>query len=673
MSPGEGFVRHFAGKKILRSFVLGATFTASITGSSAAQSVWKKLKIAALQQACRGGDQQACQELAKMGQGQPQSGQQQSQPGQPQPAQASARPGQQQPSGGQTNDFGPFKPPAGTKIEEKIMAPLQQGARFTVSPHGVHVATVTNSGSRTVVIYDGVEGPKFDQMLGTVVFSPDGNRYAYCARFGDQYAVMVDGKELVRSSENSNGSVSDQSCDYLGFTSNSKHVFFHSYVSSPSSTLTFTRLVFDGKSIPCESSENANDPRKVAFSPDGDHYAYVCSDPKKQRPWVLIVDGKPAAYQAGAPQWTADSKHLYTQSQSGGFTELLYDGKPIAKAFNFKVYIPPVGDMVVVVVSGGSYAQPVNFLVVGGKKVPGSETSDRTGFVDVVFSPDGKHYAAKHTTLHSTDYLITDGKRGQEYVTLDKVAFTPDSSKLVFQGVINKIFLVVGDQEYENGGLAPAMSGGRVGSILAGARNTSLLMDGKVTSLAVGGEDLSFTPDGLHYAYFGGDSSMGRHLAIDGVPQPQSLLPKESRINPWNSPADVKYVFSPDSKHVAHFALAPSPNAGAQFGIFLDGKYIPANAEGGNGHMFFSPDSKHLFWVRQYGDHPFRVFIDGQPLVEAFNAGGDAPQWWDFGPDGTLSFLAQDDKSLKRITITLPSETSLTALTGGASVFGQGN
>ena len=41
--------------------------------------------------------------------------------------------------------------------------------------------------------------------------------------------------------------------------------------------------------------------------------------------------------------------------------------------------------------------------------------------------------------------------------------------------------------------------------------------------------------------------------------------------------------------------------------------------------------------------------------------------WWDFGPDGTLSFLAQDDNSLKRITITPSSETSVATMLGGGS------
>src|SRR5262249_17509463 len=153
---------------------------------------------------------------------------------------------------------------------------------------------------------------------------------------------------------------------------------------------TYRRFVFDGKAEP----PNTTEWNSVAFSPDGDHYAYVWDDPKKQKPWLLVVDGKPAAYQGGSPQWTSDSKHLYTQKRAGNTTELMFDGKPLSRAYGFKVYIAPVGDMVVTAVTGGTDFHPLSFLVVNGKKVLGSETVERGSIDDVVFSADGKHYAA---------------------------------------------------------------------------------------------------------------------------------------------------------------------------------------------------------------------------------------------------------------------------------------
>ncbi len=657
-----------------RSILSLAVFAATITiipGTAGAQStpkkpsIWQQMKDAA---------KQAGQ------QGQPQQPQQppQQQPGQSPGQQRQQRPGQQQAPGrvqaGQINDSGAFKPPAGTKIEEKVMAPLQQGARFTVSPHGVHVATVTNSGSRSVVIYDGVEGPKFDEILnsGAIEFSPDGNRYAYCARSGDQYVVMVDGKELVRSSESRNGRFDDTTCK-LGFTSNSKHLYYFSNVDSSDPPASFERFVFDGKpGIPSRASNNI----LVAFSPDGDHYAYVWNDPQSQRPWTLIVDGKPAGYQGGSPQWTADSKHLYTQTQQGQGTDLLFDGKLLARAFSFRVFIPPVGDMVVVAVSGGTLVKPVEYLVVSGKKVVASEVPRDRGFPsEVVISPDGKHYAAVYSSTNSRRYVFTDGKRGAEYVLIDKLGFTPDSSKVVYHAINGKVFTVVGDEEFEGSTIEPIIApvGNRVGALLVGnAGATSLLLDGKITPInGRSGSNLSFSPDGAHYAYFAIDAGMGYRLVIDGVAQPQSVLTNVDTMDLQNALA-LKYVFSPDSKHIAHFANPPTATGDNRRGIFLDGRYISASVEGTNHALSFSPDSKHLFWIHSYGNQPDRVFIDGKPLVD-FHSAGTIPHWWDFGPDGTLSFLAQDENSLKRITITLSPETSLATMLGGGTAVARGS
>jgi len=215
--------------------------------------------------------------------------------------------------------------------------------------------------------------------------------------------------------------------------------------------------------------------------------------------------------------------------------------------------------------------------------------------------------------------------------------------------------------------IAPA--GNRVAAFMGMNGNPSLLMDRKVTPLSArGGDNLSFTPDGAHYAYFATDASMGRRHVIDGVPQPQSALSGD--IIDMQNPSALKYIFSADSKHVAHFAIPPAPTGDYQRGIFLDGKYVVVSSEGTSTDLSFSPNSKHLFWIHAYGNRPYRVFIDGKPLVDFYSAGNTLatiPHWRDFGPDGTLSFLAQDDNSLKRITITPSPETSLATMLGGGT------
>jgi hypothetical protein len=640
------------------TLILATIFGTTLVTAQSAQkpSVWQQIKDAANQ----------AQQQKKV---QQQTGQQ--------PGQRSDKLGLS--SQTQVNDSGPIKPPAGTKIEETVLAPLQEGAKFEVSPHGLHVATIENDGSRAVVYYDGVEGPKFDQILTQastdgVAFSPDGTRYAYCARAGNQYVVMVDGKELARSSESQGGTIVGANCQ-LGFTSNNKHVYYFSHVTvTDPSTRGFTRFAFDGKSEP--PNDSGWDTRELAFSPDGDHYAYVWNDPKKQKPWMLIVDGKPAAYQGGVPQWTNDNKHLYSQKQvPGGSTELLFDGKPLMRAFSFRVYIPPVGDMVVVAVTGGTNFHPFSFLVVNGKKVPGSDTVERGMIDDVVFSPDGKHFAAICGSTSSHHYVITDGKRGQEYVSVNKLAFTSDSSTAVYEGSVNgKNFIVVGDQEFGGsiGSVEPpviAPAGNRVAAFMAINGNPSLLIDRKVTPLnGRGAKDLGFAPDGVHYAYVLVDAGMGLRLALDGAVQ------TASNFGGLGNASDAHYVFSPDSKHIAHFGLAPTPS-GDSGGLFLDGKYIALGQSIVDGHLTFTTDSKHLYWFQQMpGANDFRVLIDGRAVAQLGSASNkgvndlSAASWFDVLLDGTLLVLAQDDNSLKRISITPSPDTSVATLLGGGNV-----
>src|SRR6185503_7903866 len=82
---------------------------------------------------------------------------------------------------------GPSNVPASSaKVEELSLASGQQ-LKFVVAPKGGHAAAVVLRGSRMVVVHDGVDGPRFDAVIGEsdgLIFSPDGTRLAYLARVG---------------------------------------------------------------------------------------------------------------------------------------------------------------------------------------------------------------------------------------------------------------------------------------------------------------------------------------------------------------------------------------------------------------------------------------------------------------------------------------------------------
>ncbi len=689
MSTRERSIRPF------RIFFFICLLMIGIPGEVFAQSVWQKMKQNVLQQQCQQGIQKACQALAEITQKQSQQAPQATTPGQQQGQHPQTRSSQQS----NHDESGPIHPPNGTKVEETVLAPLSSGAKFFISPHGVHVATLESSGSRAVIYYDGTPGPKFDDILGgslnslgeaAIAFSPDGKRYAYCGRLGDEMVVMVDGKEFLRSSESNMGRFDGSSCK-LGFTSNSQHVFlFSDAVTSTMKGGSRTRFLFDGKEVPGSASSMSGgrqDLTNISFSPDGNHYALIVTDQADDTKWGLVVDGKVAPYRGGAPQWSPDSQHLYTTIEHPGAasnTEAMLDGKVFMRADHLSLYVAPAGNMVLALVDSAIHTPaPVQFLVVDGKKVPGTEIVHQRGATidQVTFSPDGKHYAARFTTTQNHQYVFVDGKRAQEYQVVDHLVFTADSSKLTYTALSNgKPYAIIGDQESETclpeptppvintrGAMVVAPAGGRAGAIcsLTGGPGT-LYMDGKTLALPDGaqsGTDLRFSPDGQHYAYRAYFQGGAQRLVVDGALQMNTNLgtPSIPRFH---------YVFSPDSQHIAVDSVPSTATSEYASGIFLDGKYTPVVANSGMKVLQFTADSKHVAWAQAVPSRDaLRIFVDGKAVAEADTAVSPNSQeaWWEMAPDGSLSVLVQDANNLKRITITPSPETSLATL-GGAGI-----
>ena len=210
-------------------------------------------------------------------------------------------------------------------------------------------------------------------------------------------------------------------------------------------------------------------------------------------------------------------------------------------------------------------------------------------------------------------------------------------------------------------------------SMTVNGRST-LLLDGKPVAVqARQFGSVGFSPDGKHCAFAAYDSSTGGHLMLDTTRLGESIVIDGSQpIDPANrSPAALPYVFSSDSQHIAYLGRMGDVN-----GIAVDGKFI-ATPHIANAFVRFSPDGKHVFWLSGGGwadpGATFRLLADGKPILTFSPAGAlsKAPQWWDFNPDGTLSFLAQDDNSLKRITVTPSPETSIATMLGGSGIVAE--
>ena len=594
----------------------------------------------------------------------------------------------------------PSLPASSAKVETLTLAPSEAGRDFYVAPHGGHVAAISQKGSRFVVVHDGVTSPPFDEIVGVnpklrIIFSDDGARYAYVGRQGQEFVVMVDGKEANRLPVATTRW--DFSARFPEFGPKGKHVYFVFRTKKGTSEY-FHQLVVDGQPVPV----TFHTPKGLVFSPDGERYAYVSASDIASGPWGLIVDGKPAGYQGSDPIFTGDGLHLLTRTQLAGNqgVGILADGKPFIRAQDVKLYIAPAGSGVVSVVSRLPDSTNPNsrFLVIGGKKVEGS---DAAGIPHVYFSPDGKHWAAECEAVNRFRFMIIDGKKGQEYEQLRPVTklgvtiaatgmqptlmFSRDSSRTAYIGRSgNKEFLVVDGQESPEGypfivalNLA-GPQGKRVGYVGLGSnsRDRSMVIDGKMWQSNFAFDDLTFSPDGSKYAYTTmGDSgtaarSSHMRLVVDGIAQEGiAIIPMISTRD--NAP--VKFVLSPDGKHAVHFGGVVNEQRAA---FVIDGRLVAGFSQPSN--PTFTPDGRHFL---HYGQTltaagtpgTYTVYVDGRPATQvAWGQDNDdlmrkVPGGWEMGADGVLTFIAHVGNNIQRIRITPPEDTSIDTMIASGS------
>lgn len=581
------------------------------------------------------------------------------------------------------------------RVETLVLAPADQGLEFYVSPRGGHVAAVTQRGSRFVVIHDGMEGPKFDEIIKDeagrkIYFSPDGARHSYTARLGQEYVMMADGKELMRApvatTQKDRRSIPE-------FTSNGKHVYFVIHNGTGTRPGDYAQLIVDGQPVPVRSAWGFGSPGIVpVFSPDGDHYAYLATNPANPGPWTVVVDGKPTGYQGGDPRFTADGRHLFTRTAlpGGQGIVILLDGKPYIRARDARLYIPPAGlGIVAVVTHSATGADGDQFLVVNGKRVSGSEAAN---IKSVYFSPDGKRYAALCESAAHFHFMVVDGKKGQEYQLFTDLvklkgdsspfAFSPDSSRTAYVGRSGeKEFAVVDDVESDGfptiSGFSFGGGGKRTGFFtFGGSREHWIVVDGKKSQQnAMQVDDLIFSPDGSRYAYAfteaGGSGSIWSRLVVDGRKwEASSIIPM------LGSKRDgVRFLFSQDGKHVVHYGEL---SADRRRGFFIDGKYIGDPVGSVPYNPTFTPDGRHLLWAAQVHSPDFKiqefvVFVDGRSSAR-FDFSNDnvgllrVPGAWEMGTDGVLTFIAFQGNAIKRFRITAPEDTSIdTCVSSGTS------
>lgn len=559
------------------------------------------------------------------------------------------------------------------KVDEQVVAPNEQDMAYTISPKGAHLVAITQKGTRWVVLHDGVPGPLFDQIISDgggvrINYSPDGTRFSYVGRQGQEWVAMVDGKEVLRKPIGTNTTVLRGAGLGIRFSPNSKHWFLHySNRNEQDPRADPPRLIWDGVAGPVGANED------ITVSANGERYAYTVTNPVNPNQQVLMVDGKPAPTLGFSPVFTGDGLHLYTQritipSVGPQVTEVLLDGRPIIRAFKAEVHTAPEGSLAVIKVGRNEPNRgEISFLHVGGVKVPGSESQN---IRPVKFSADGKHWATQLGMPGEPNYLIVDGVKQREYATMDSVRWTDTGKPVYVVGAGGKSFVITGDQESENGylgGLFPISlgNGGRVGYVASLNQATVVVADGKVTPppSRMWATEFSFSPDGLRTAYAvtapgGGPGT----IMVDHKPQAASASVAFGQIR---SGLPVQYIWSPDSKYTMHYG-SPGTQYTGQFAVFVGSRAVAHGATPRIELPTFTPDAKHLYWLAMApNNEDMQVFLDGNVVFEFDNQGRGPltnPGNWDMGADGVLTFIVQTFEGFKRVRVTPGPDNGVEAM-----------
>jgi hypothetical protein len=575
------------------------------------------------------------------------------------------------------------------------MGPDGDSIGGSVSPHGSHVAVLVSKGSRFYVSLDGVAGPKIETLFSSlqggtslsnywmgkipVLFTDDGAHSIYVGKQGDEYVIFYDGKEYARGPIKATAQITVPP----EFTAGGKHFIF-----MDTDTDGKYRIVVDGKPGP-----SARVPEQLVVSPDGEHYAYIGYEPNGVAQWS-VVDGRQVNFFGDNLQYTGKNVLLSRLTVEGNAV-LLINGKPMLKAAALNpMWISPDGNEIAVEITPKNGDKPM--LMVNGKLIAGMEGVPIQNFY---FSPDGKRWAALCTTKTSSEFVVIDGKKGDDYQGISSNSspmmlahwsfitgnvdytngmdskttqtfqppvpgFTPDSSKFVYlstQG--GKSFLVVDDNESDgfqsfNCQTVMSATGNRVGMIAVSTDSKQhVIIDGKDQVLGAGNVPgnvraslLTFSPGGAHYAYL-----CGQQFMLDGVAQPGLV-------------SGGSYVFSPDDKHFAYPANVAEKNV-----FIIDGKIVASDVSTIN-FAFFSPDGQHIVWMRQanlqrQSSKDFHtLYVDGKPIAHYGESGGQLAPIFEFSPDGVLTFVARTDDSYKRFKITMPGDSNIGTMLAAGTV-----
>ncbi len=601
-------------------------------------------------------------------------------------------------------------------VESTLLAPAN-AISVHVASNG-RVSAVVRQGSRMVVTIDGEAGPRFDSLLAAtgnpmlgrqrfpaltgqdaldhpVMFSADGARYGYIGLQGEEYVVIIDGKEVHRAPYYARAI--DGSPQTIRFSPQGKHVWFvatHDPDGQPSGAY---HVFMDGRRLPERILGGSF--AAPAFSPDEKRHAVATfTDPKNDR-GRLMIDGQVASYFGVMPRFLPNGK-LLAFAERDGLPVLLLDGKVLNTDVAIRRATISADNRIAAVTSEGVWLD--------GKILP-----DTAGAQELMFSPNGKRLAIKGSSGTGQDWLWLDGKRSQNYQAIQPIGlatervyagFSADSSVCIavafsgglefplvnglesdgYKNVDDPVFAPKGSRY----GYQVTFENGQSGVVVDGRMFTSpeWRVGNANARPAVVPESLQFSADGAHSAFVVG----GREpvVYLDGEPMALTgdLIPSQWYAPGYNGTGPfgdaTRIVFSETG---TRFALPTRPKGKYEPHVLVDGHVLWTTESARFLGRTFTPDGKHFVWVNLEKPRTAAkgmdmcVYVNGREALRvpphALNAELQKYLGWTHrGADGKFHLLSIDDEGIKRHTVTPSADFDLdAAIAAGPAASAEGS
>jgi len=285
---------------------------------------------------------------------------------------------------------------------------------FGFSPNGNRFFYEAEKEKKWLISIDGKVEKTYDGLHRGVVFSADGQHYAYAPKIIDNTLVVVDGKEK-------RGEVYEAAY-YLTFSPNGKRLAYGA-IKYPG-----RRVVLDGK-----EHKPYGEVLDFTFSPDSQRFAYVAKKVGENKSCIILDGEEKECYGSiGGLAFSPDSQYFYYKTGSRD-PVIVLDGEKQEDVIDL-VYSPDSQRLVYV------------------KKIETEERIKRTKYYVVLDSKEGKQYYYSISGLtfspNSQHLAYITGEYGEDrktkyFVVLDEqererhdrvidFTFSPDSQRLVY-------------------------------------------------------------------------------------------------------------------------------------------------------------------------------------------------------------------------------------------------